>query len=206
MIEEAVGILYIITVALKGPVVLGILLALGWVLFETGAFLHEAFERLRTSKDWRELQADFARRETEDSDGETTLERLKEAAVPDLIRRLVVDERRAFSGGPAEKLERLLEEAEFAAARRLLRQRLGLRIGPLIGLMGTLIPMGPALKNIAMGNLAVMSNDMIIAFGTTVAGLFVGALCYVMLSIRQIWYARDIADLERLARMERECT
>ncbi len=204
MIEEAVGILYIITVALKGPVVLGILLALGWVLFETGAFLHEAFERLRTSKDWRELQADFARRETEEAD--TLLERLKNAAVPDLIRRLVVDEARAFSAGPAEKLERLLEEVEFAAARRLLRQRLGLRIGPLIGLMGTLIPMGPALKNIAMGNLAVMSNDMIIAFGTTVAGLFVGALCYVMLSIRQIWYARDIADLERLARMERECT
>lgn len=98
------------------------------------------------------------------------------------------------SGDP----EALLHEMEFRASRRLARVRIGLRIGPMLGLMGTLIPMGPALKGVSDGNLAAMSDNLIIAFSTTVVGLLVGALCYVILTARRYWYARDIADVERL--------
>lgn len=50
------------------------------------------------------------------------------------------------------------------------------KIGPMLGLMGTLIPMGPALAGLASGNVASMAYNMQIAFATTVAGCFVAGV------------------------------
>lgn len=169
MIEQAVTALYTITVLLKGPVVIGVLLAALWSMFEAGRFLREGLERRRLSPNTRATRWLDEDRKRE----------------PGLIN----DDR--------------LTHFELAASRRLSILRIGLRMGPVLGLMGTLIPMGPALMSISEGNLTVMSNDLIIAFSTTVAGLFVGALCYIFLIVRQNWYAHDLADLERITREPR---
>ena len=50
------------------------------------------------------------------------------------------------------------------------------RLGPALGLMGTLIPLGPALVGLAAGDLQMMSQNLVIAFATTVVGLLVGTL------------------------------
>ena len=68
----------------------------------------------------------------------------------------------------------------------------------MLGLMGTLIPMGPALRGGAMGNLESLAENMIVAFTTTVVGLLIGGLCYGMYLSRQYWYARDLADIEHV--------
>jgi len=190
MIDQSVQILYTVTVALQGPVVLAILLALVWVLWETGGFLREWYERSRRLPAWRRALAA--------TDLACLPALLDQRDAPELLRHHA-----PFLPG-AVGLERLLDDLEFAAARRLSVMRAGLRLGPVLGLMGTLIPMGPALMSISQGNLAVMSQDLIIAFSTTVGGLLVGGLCYVMLIVRQYWYARDMALLERLTTPDRE--
>ncbi len=192
MIEAAVAILYTITVALKGPVVLAVLTALVWSLFATGGFLSEWIERRKQASKWNAQLHETSGKPA------TLAERLSLPFAPELVRATSVKD------ASSKASDVWLEAVEFEAARRLTRLRIGLRIGPVIGLMGTLIPMGPALMNISKGNLTVMSNDLIIAFSTTVAGLLVGALCYVMLIVRQYWYAKDMADLERLARTLKE--
>ncbi len=68
----------------------------------------------------------------------------------------------------------------------------------MLGLMGTLIPMGPALRGLSQGDLESMTGNLIIAFNTTVIGLLVGALCYVIFTIRQHWYNKDLLDLDYL--------
>ncbi len=189
MIEQAVEILYTITVSLKMPVIVGVLLALVWALYETGGFLREALERKRSTARHGETLSRLL-------DGEappTALEHL----MP-LVRGFVENSYKNGKIHDETTLRRRLQETEFRAAHRVLPVRVGLRLGPVLGLMGTLIPMGPALMNISKGNLAVMSNDLVIAFSTTVVGLFVGLLCYVMLTLRQFWYAKDIADIESL--------
>jgi len=192
-----VRILYATTVALKTPVVVGILLLLAWSLFETGRCLREAWERRRQSARWRQRATALA--EHPDPDIMEVFGLLGGEAAPGWLRRLVPETAGLAPEGCRARLETLLQEAEFAATARLSRLRIGLRLGPVLGLMGTLIPMGPALLSVSRGDLSMMSTDLIIAFGTTVAGLLVGALCYVMLTLRQHWYARDVADLERLA-------
>lgn len=196
MIELAVEILFTITTALKGPVVLCLLLALAWALFEVGRFLREGLQRRLARRRWSAAAGAFADRTDHDEGALFAL--LAGEAAPALVRRLVPELREPFGGGRSRRLTRLLQRVELEAARRLARLRIGLRLGPVLGLLGTLIPMGPALMNVSQGKLELMSRDLIIAFGTTVVGLLVGALCYVMLVVRQHWYAGNLADLEHL--------
>jgi len=69
-------------------------------------------------------------------------------------------------------------------------------MGPILGLMGTLIPMGPALAGLSAGDIASMSQQMQIAFNTTVLGLVIGCIGYLLLQTRQRWYAEDLNLLE----------
>ena len=199
MIEQFISILYAITVALKAPVIIAILLALIWSLFETGIFLREWLERKRHARAWGKACLDVMHGDKPDAQHLMYL--LTSSSAPDLVRHCMQSHTAQTSGSASHIIDALLHDMEFEAVRRLSRMRIGLRLGPVLGLMGTLIPMGPALMSISRCNLAAMSSDLIIAFSTTVAGLFVGAICYGLLLPRQYWYARDIADIERLDRM-----
>lgn len=66
----------------------------------------------------------------------------------------------------------------------------------MLGLMGTLIPMGPALMNLASGNISEMATNMIVVFSTTVLGLLIGGINYIMAMIKKRWYSQDLSDME----------
>jgi hypothetical protein len=99
----------------------------------------------------------------------------------------------------ALQCERIATDLELAASARVARMYLGVRLGPMLGLMGTLIPLGPALMGLVDMNIEAISRNLFVGFATTVLGLLVGGLCYVMAAVRRQWYARDLADVEFLA-------
>ena len=101
---------------------------------------------------------------------------------------------------------RLLADYEVRADAELGKYKLLTKFGPILGLMGTLIPMGPALAGLATGDVASMAYNMQIAFATTVVGLFVGAIGYVLLQIKQRWFVADLADLEFIADLKEQHT
>jgi len=70
------------------------------------------------------------------------------------------------------------------------------KMGPVLGLMGTLIPMGPALVGLTTGDIAAMAYNMQVAFATTVVGLASGAIGFITLQIKQRWYLKDMTNLE----------
>ena len=95
-----------------------------------------------------------------------------------------------------------LDRVEDMIERRLARSALLVRLGPLLGLMGTLIPMGPALTALAAGNMPDMAEQLVLAFTTTVVGLATAVVATVITTIRRRWYAADlrtIAGLHELA-------
>lgn len=69
----------------------------------------------------------------------------------------------------------------------------------MLGLMGTLIPLGPALMGLASGNVAEMARNLVVAFTATVVGLLVSGATYGIGLARRTWYARDVSDLEFLS-------
>lgn len=77
---------------------------------------------------------------------------------------------------------------EDYAGKRLERSDLLARCGPILGLMGTLIPLGPGLHALGAGNIGVLATALSVAFDTTVVGLLVGLLAFIVSRIRRRWY------------------
>ncbi len=104
---------------------------------------------------------------------------------------------------PAQ-MQRLLSDFEIAADKDLAISKTLTKMGPMLGLMGTLIPMGPALVGLSTGDIASMAYNMQVAFATTVVGLFASGIGVLTLQVKQRWYVRDIANLEFLSQLLNE--
>ena len=104
---------------------------------------------------------------------------------------------------PAQ-IQRLLANFEIAADKDLAISKTLTKLGPILGLMGTLIPMGPALAGLASGDIASMSYNMQIAFATTVVGLVAGAVGFLTQQVKQRWYLQDMTNLEFLSELLNE--
>ena len=94
------------------------------------------------------------------------------------------------------RLAKLLAETEALATQRLDRTRVWIRLGPIIGLITTLIPISPALVALAKGDLQVLSANLVVAFSTTVISLLVSGLAFVISMFRERVYMQDISDIE----------
>ena len=99
--------------------------------------------------------------------------------------------------------ERLISNYEVAAHKNLGQARILLKLGPMLGLMGTLIPMGPALVGLANGDISTMAYNMQVAFSTTVVGLVIAVIGIVTLQVKQRWFALEMNNLEYVDKMLR---
>lgn len=97
--------------------------------------------------------------------------------------------RRAIRRGDATSLA-------ARARRRIDRADFLSRIGPMLGLMGTLIPLGPGLAALGRGELAQLAQAVTVAFNTTVLGLLIGILGFVIGRLRRRWYDGAMETLE----------
>jgi len=71
-----------------------------------------------------------------------------------------------------------------------------IRIGPGLGLIGTLIPMGTGLAALGQGDMTKLSSDLVIAFTTTVVGLALGMVAFFFFTIKKRWVEEDIKNIE----------
>ena len=74
------------------------------------------------------------------------------------------------------------------ATRRLETIDLLTRSGPILGLMCTLIPLGPGLTAMGNGNIDILATALTVAFDTTVVGLLIGLVAYSVGRVRRRWY------------------
>jgi biopolymer transport protein ExbB/TolQ len=95
--------------------------------------------------------------------------------------------------------EHLLLEREERLRHSLAPSRMLVKVGPSMGLLGTLIPMGTSLASLATGNLEAMAGQMVVAFTTTIIGLATGTLAYVVAAARQGWVTESIREQRFLA-------
>ena len=117
----------------------------------------------------------------------------QKAALIHLLRRI------SYSDNTREALARQLIADEEARYRKITKiTDIIARVAPMFGLMGTLIPLGPGLIALGQGDTKTLSDSLLIAFDTTVAGLITGAVAYVVSGIRKSWYEQYMVALETL--------
>lgn len=109
----------------------------------------------------------------------------------------------AMKDNPAH-VQRLLAEYEITADKDLAISKTLTKMGPMLGLMGTLIPMGPALVGLSTGDISSMAYNMQVAFATTVVGLFAAAIGFITQQVKQRWCLQDMTNLEFLAELLNE--
>jgi biopolymer transport protein ExbB/TolQ len=163
--------LYVISSALFYPVVAGLVLLTFWIVISFGGFLREYLERRHG--------------------GSSALGRYKK----------VLETKASLSDVMDIELERFLQSAELALIKSLDKIRFAIRVGPALGLMGTLIPMGIALSALAQGDMPKMAGSMVTAFTTTVVGLACGMAAYLMSLVREKWVRADMREMEYITEL-----
>ena len=103
------------------------------------------------------------------------------------------------NSGNQPRIDLLLSEYEIEADKEVATSKVLTKMGPILGLMGTLIPMGPALVGLASGDIASMAYNMQVAFATTVVGLVVSAIGFITQQLKERWAVKNITMLEYLA-------
>ncbi|MCA8913453.1 MAG: MotA/TolQ/ExbB proton channel family protein [Planctomycetes bacterium] len=192
--ESAIQLLYTISTALQLPVMVVLLLFLGWCAMQGGALLREYVSLRAYRKAVGAVVKKLKAGAVEASARKELLDGLGELAGPG--RALIKAARADRPDGIV--LSKIVDDAQLRMEARAGTVGVGIRLGPMFGLMGTLIPMGPALTGLAGGDINVLTQNLVVAFSTTVLGLLIGGLCYVMLVIRKRWNAQDASDLDFL--------
>ena len=194
------NIFFMISTALLIPVMLGLLLGLLLACVIFGRMIRELTERLGFAKE-RRMFAEKVEL------SERTF--LPLSANGDV---LAVSVNRILSGHKtALHVDYIVSQAEACWQMRLEKLQTWTRLGPSLGLMGTLIPLGPGLLALANGDLAQLSANLIIAFATTVVGILIAVICSGVHALRKRWYRDDALLLNFFAESvletgKEECT
>lgn len=162
-VDQLREVFHAIAGALVWPVLGSLLALVALVLLSVGAAAREAWDRGRSHFRSRDRDA-------------MTLDNLTATSDHDVY---------------ALALEETLQSCERRRWRQVQRMRLAVRVGPSLGLMGTLIPMADALQGLADGNLPALASNMVTAFAATVIGLTISVVAYLLSAIREEWSRVD---------------
>ena len=94
-----------------------------------------------------------------------------------------------------------LSKFEVEAEKDVALSKMLSKLGPVLGLIGTLIAMSPALVGLSTGDIAGMAYNMQVVFATTVVGLVVSAVGLVSMQFKQRWYAKCVNNLDYVSRV-----
>jgi biopolymer transport protein ExbB/TolQ len=179
---------------LRFPIIILLWVCVGAAVFMSGGCLVEFVARSRERRRF-DLDAWMRAGRVLGADAE------RRRALPAALRRFLADVevQQAQSALGDGGFEHLVMEREERLRRSVNGSRALVKVGPSIGLLGTLIPMGSSLASLATGNLQAMAGQMVVAFTTTIIGLATGTLAYVVTVVRQNWVNETIREQRYLA-------
>ena len=191
------GVLRTIVGTLQTPVVLVLLIMLVLTIIMAGSFAVEFFtERKLLTENIPKLieKINTARLdEVKDIIKESHILNRQKAAINKLIDADDMDDatRESYAA-------QLLFDEEEHYRKYLRHAETLLKLGPMFGLLGTLIPLGPGLIALGKGNTQALSESLLVAFDTTSLGVIISAIAFVIYQLRKSWYNRYSVGLESI--------
>lgn len=90
------------------------------------------------------------------------------------------------------------DQLDLLAHKELENARIASRVTPMLGLVATMIPMGPALKSLSDGNLAKVSDNLTVAFSAVILALIAASITYWVVNVRRRWLAEEMLEIQTL--------
>jgi biopolymer transport protein ExbB/TolQ len=191
------NILFDVADALRYPVLIAALLAVLIVVVELGALLAELRKRRGRGLPRLEQALDAIRAAFAKGDRATALVVARglgyNRGMTDALGAIVEQRDKPDA---ADRVAKRMAEYDYRSMKRLERTRILVRMGPALGLMGTLIPLSPALAALAEGDVQRLTDDLRVAFSVTVVGLLIGVVAFAISLVRDRLYAQDYSDVE----------
>jgi biopolymer transport protein ExbB/TolQ len=172
ILEEA---MYQLSDLFLAPVLILLVVLFAYSLFALGAFAVESLQRRSHRSAFRAALRD----------GADTLPQEAEKAYP-LMALL------------SKRPEASRDELDVTAFELLEGVRTVSRIAPMLGLIATMVPMGPALKALANGNVQGISENLVIAFSAVIFGLVIASITFWIASVRKRWLASELVAVTPL--------
>ncbi len=177
MIAVLENLMYEVSNTFLAPILVLIVCLFVYSIFEIGVFFSQSFKRKKS----KPLYTKFFK--------EKDIEHIKGYPIVNYLIRT------GFNG---------CEDLEVYAYKKLQNTSIVTRITPMLGLVATMIPMGPALKALAAGNVQGISENLVIAFAAVIFALITASITYWITTVRKGWYAHEIKDILYLNRETHE--
>ena len=201
--ETLTSLIHIISESLLTPVIVTLIIFLVIVILSLGGFINEAISRKTiSSKELEELIRDIS-----SSNHEEIIDIVKKSNLFKFQKKILIRIANNHDIGLEAKkalASKLIEEEELNLIKNTSKTDVLIRLAPIVGLLGTFIPLGPGLAALGAGDIQTLAEALIIAFDTTVIGLTIGALAFIISKFKKQWYEDDLSTLESIAEAELE--
>ena len=189
-------ILFLVSDSLLIPDIIVLLVLFVRALFLVGSFYNQYITKYKNERQLRPIL------------NQLTPERMEElqAALPEKDNSLYIKYLRAILARPADDTyaDYMITNFENEAEKDVVTSKLLAKVGPVLGLIGTLIAMSPALTGLSQGDISKMASNMQVVFATTVVGLVVSLVGLVTLQFKQRWYAKQVNQLDYITRIRNQ--
>ena len=189
-------LLFLVSDSLLIPDIIVLLVLFVRALFLVGSFYNQYITKYKNERQLRPIL------------NELTPERMEalQAALPEKDNSLYIKYLRAILARPADDTyaDYMITNFENDAEKDVVTSKLLAKVGPVLGLIGTLIAMSPALTGLSQGDISKMASNMQVVFATTVVGLVVSLVGLVTLQFKQRWYAKEVNQLDYITRIRNQ--
>lgn len=94
------------------------------------------------------------------------------------------------------------DDLELWILKRLEWLRITSRTAPMLGLVATMIPMGPALLALTRSDAQAVGENLVVAFSAVILALVSASITFLILTIRRRWLLQELRLIERSARSD----
>ncbi len=182
------------------PVIIILLIFLLYAVISLGGLIYEYHLRRKTKTDFVQIE-DIILSISSGNSEKLNFE-IQKCKMPASHKDILVKLAKASNLSPdARELlaRKMVENEEVSVAKKLEKTDIIAKIGPAIGLMGTLIPLGPGLAALGAGNIQELASHLLLAFDSAILGMASAALGFTISKIRRRWYEEELSNLEGMA-------
>ena len=182
------------------PVMLVLAAFVIYALINMGVLLAEYYKRRKIKFDFNEFIGQILSVKDQ-KDSEKLVMVIEDGDIPQNHKKILLNlvKSKDVSHEFRESLAlKMVEDEGMKAGKRLEKTDIIAKISPAVGLMGTLIPLGPGLTALGAGNIQELANNLTTAFDAAILGMGAAAIAFTISKIRRRWYEEELSNLETM--------